>query len=42
MEPSLLSLVPPLAAIVLALVLLLVSVVVLVALRGRWVGGVTP
>ena len=32
----------PEAAIVLALVLLLVSVVVLVALRGRWVGGVTP
>lgn len=31
----------PEAAIVLALVLLLVSVVVLVALRGRWVSGVT-
>lgn len=31
----------PEAAIVLALLLLLVSVVVLVALRGRWVGGVT-
>lgn len=32
----------PDAAIVLALVLLVVSVVVLVALRGRWVGGVAP
>ncbi len=32
----------PEAAIVLALLLLLVSVVVLVALRGRWVGGGTP
>lgn len=31
----------PEAAIVLALVLLLVSVVVLVALRGRWIGGAT-